>query len=59
VGAEKDIGHLEVVKDNLFDGFLGLLFQKRTFAPVTCPDLPTKSRQIMDKYLIYLNKHIT
>ena len=92
MSAEKDIGHLEVLKDDLFDRFLVLVFQKGTFTPleiifrfsatmqhfgiiptgfntpiefltgftpVTYPDLPSKSRQIVHNYLIYLNKHIT
>jgi hypothetical protein len=52
VGAEKDMRHLEVLKDDLFDGFLVLLFQKRTFAPVAYPDLPATTRQIVHKYVI-------
>jgi len=28
MGAEKGIGHLEIIKDDLFDGLVWLFFQK-------------------------------
>jgi hypothetical protein len=34
VGAEKSIGKLKIVEDDLFGCFLALFFQKRIFTPL-------------------------
>ena len=40
VGAEKEIGKLKIIEDDLFGGFLSLFFQKRIFTPLALALLP-------------------